>query len=260
MLLANICAGFLVGIVVGITGVGGGALMTPILVMVFGYSPQAAVGTDLIFAATTKTAGWAVHGYRGTVDWQVFRRLCYGSLPAALVTVILLYFSKSPVGKDSIIITMVGLAIVITSIGLILKPLIYRMGEKWRLGDPTVFKKWQPAGTVLAGAILGVLVSLTSIGAGALGATMLIYLYPLRMKPATLVGTDIAHAIPLALVAGLGHLTIGNVDFLLLRNLLIGSIPGIILGSLVATKVPDRLVRYALSVMLLLVGIRMFMH
>lgn len=260
MFWANVVAGFLVGIVVGVTGVGGGALMTPILVLVFGYSPQAAVGTDLIFAATTKTAGWAVHGYRGTVDWQVFRRLCCGSLPAALLTVIFLYFYPSPVGKDSIIISMVGLAIMVTAAGLILKPLIYRMGERWRLGDPVVFKKWQPAGTVLAGAILGVLVSLTSIGAGALGATMLIYLYPLRMKPATLVGTDIAHAIPLALVAGMGHLAIGNVDFLLLRNLLLGSIPGIILGSLIATKAPDNLVRYALALLLLFVGGKMFLY
>lgn len=260
MLFANIVAGFLVGAVVGVTGVGGGALMTPILVLVFGYSPQMAVGTDLIFAATTKTAGWAVHGYRGNVDWQVFRRLAYGSLPAALLTVTFLYFYKSPIGKDSLIVTMVGIAILVTSVGMILKPWIYRMGQNFRIGDPTVFIRWQPAGTVLAGAILGVLVSLTSIGAGALGATMLIYLYPLRMKPATLVGTDIAHAIPLAIVAGAGHLAIGNVDFIILRNLLIGSIPGIILGSYLGSKAPDHYVRYALAIILLLVGLKMLLY
>lgn len=242
------------------TGVGGGALMTPILVMLFGFSPQTAVGTDLIFAAVTKTVGWAVHGSRGTVDWQVFRRLSYGSLPAALATVVFLFFYQSPVGKDSIIITMVGAAIVVTSVGLVLKPMIYRMGRELRIGDPEHFKVWQPPLTVVAGVILGVLVSLTSIGAGALGATMLIYLYPLRMKPATLVGTDIAHAIPLAIVAGAGHLAIGNVDFVVLRNLLLGSIPGILIGSYLATKAPDQFMRYLLAIILFLVGIKMLLY
>lgn len=258
-MLANIVAGFLVGIVVGVTGVGGGALMTPILVLLFGFAPQTAVGTDLIFAATTKSAGWIVHGFRGTVDWQVFRRLSCGSLPAALLTVSYLYYSKSPVMKHDFIVSMVGVAIVITAIGLIIKPLIHRIGRGTRLDNPTAFKRLQAPFTILAGAILGVLVSLTSIGAGALGATMLIYLYPLRMKPATLVGTDIAHAIPLAMVAGVGHLAIGNVDFILLRNLLIGSIPGIIFGSLLSTKAPDHLIRYALAVVLLLVGGKMLL-
>jgi uncharacterized membrane protein YfcA len=256
--LANIVAGFLVGIVVGITGVGGGALMTPILVLLFGFAPQTAVGTDLIFAAVTKSAGWVVHGFRGTVDWQVFRRLSCGSLPAALLTVSYLYHSKSPVMKHELIVSMVGLAIVITSVGLLIKPIIHRIGLG-TMNHPTAFKRLQAPLTVLAGVILGVLVSLTSIGAGALGATMLIYLYPLRMKPASLVGTDIAHAIPLALVAGAGHLAIGNVDFILLRNLLIGSVPGIILGSLISTKAPDHLVRYALATILLLVGGKMLL-
>jgi hypothetical protein len=257
--LATVVAGFLVGIVVGVTGVGGGALMTPILVLIFGFAPQTAVGTDLIFAAVTKSAGWVVHGFRGTVDWEVFRRLSCGSLPAALLTVSYLYHNESPVMEQEFIIHMVGIAILITSVGLIVKPLIHRLGLVKRIDSPMAFKRLQLLFTVLGGAILGVLVSLTSIGAGALGATMLIYLYPLRMKPASLVGTDIAHAIPLALVAGAGHLAIGNVDFTLLRNLLIGSIPGIILGSLISTKAPDHLVRYALATILLLVGSKMLL-
>lgn len=259
MMMANMLAGFLVGVVVGITGVGGGALMTPILVMIFGYSPATAVGTDLLFAAITKSCGWVVHGFRGTVDWQVFRRLSYGSLPAALLTVVFLYGSKSPVGRDSLIITLVGCAIVVTAVGLVVKPLLHRLARDKRIGDPTRFKKFQAPFTIVAGVILGVLVSLTSIGAGALGATMLIYLYPLRMKPATLVGTDIAHAIPLALIAGAGHLAIGNVDFTILRNLLLGSVPGIILGSFIATKAPDHLIRNALAGILLLVGLKMIL-
>lgn len=258
-MLANIIAGFLVGVVVGMTGVGGGALMTPVLVLIFGFAPQTAVGTDLIFAAVTKSAGWVVHGLRGTVDWQVFRRLCCGSLPAALLTVCYLFNNRSPVAKDGLIVHMVGLAIVITASGLLAKPLIHRLGLGRRLGSPEKFLRLQALCTILAGAILGTLVALTSIGAGALGATMLLYLYPLRMKPATLIGTDIAHAIPLALVAGAGHLAIGNVDFILLRNLLIGSIPGIILGSLLSTRAPDHLVRYALATVLLLVGSKMIL-
>ena len=256
-MLANMVAGFLVGVVVGMTGVGGGALMTPILVLIFGFAPQTAVGTDLIFAAVTKSAGWVVHGFRGTVDWQIFRRLSCGSLPAALLTVSYLYYNPSPVMKEGLIIHMVGIAIVITAIGLLIKPLLHRIGRGRRIGNPELFKRLQGPFTVLAGAILGVLVALTSIGAGALGATMLLYLYPLRLKPATLVGTDIAHAIPLALVAGAGHLAIGNVDFTLLRNLLLGSIPGIILGSLLSSRAPDHLVRYALATVLLLVGCKM---
>jgi uncharacterized membrane protein YfcA len=256
-LLANIIAGLLVGIIVGMTGVGGGALMTPILVLVFGSAPQTAVGTDLLFATLTKSAGFMVHGFRGTVDWQVFRRLSLGSLPAAALTVTFLYFYKSAIGKGSIIFPLIGIAIVITAVGLVFKPVILSFGKKLRIADPEHFKSMQLPLTILSGIVLGVLVSLTSIGAGAIGATMLIYLYPLRMKPATLVGTDIAHAIPLALVAGLGHLMIGNVDFIILRNLLLGSVPGIIIGSHLASKAPDHIVRTTLAAILLLVGIKM---
>ena len=257
--LAINVTGFLVGTVVGITGVSGGALMTPILVLIFGLAPQIAVGTDLVFAAATKSVGVVVHGFHGTIDWNVFRRLSYGSLPAALVTVSFLYQNNLPVMNQDLIIHVVGLAIVVTSVGLLFRPTIYRLSRNPRIDESTAFNRLQGPFTVLAGAILGVMVTLTSIGAGTLGATFLVFLYPLRMKPATLVGTDIAHAIPLALVAGAGHLAIGNVDFTLLQNLLIGSIPGIILGSLISTRTPDHLIRYALAIILLLVGVKMLL-
>jgi hypothetical protein len=258
--LAIIIAGFLVGAVVGITGVSGGALMTPILVLIFGFAPQIAVGTDLLFAAVTKSAGMVVHGSRGTIDWEVFRRLSCGSLPAALLTVSYIYHNNSPVVEQELIIHVVGLAIVVTSAALICRPIIHHLGRGSRHDKPMALKHLEGPLTVLGGAMLGVLVSLTSIGAGTLGAIFLVYLYPLRMKPAALVGTDIAHAIPLALVAGAGHLAIGNVDFTLLRNLLIGSIPGIIIGSLISTRAPDHLVRYALAAVLLLVGCKMLLR
>ena len=157
-MLANMVAGFLVGVVVGMTGVGGGALMTPILVLIFGFAPQTAVGTDLIFAAVTKSAGWVVHGFRGTVDWQIFRRLSCGSLPAALLTVSYLYYNHSPVMKEGLIIHMVGIAIVITAIGLLIKPLLHRIGRGRRIGNPELFKRLQGPFTVLDVEIVCVLV------------------------------------------------------------------------------------------------------
>ena len=257
--MANVTAGLFVGMVVGVTGVGGGALMTPILILLLGYAPHTAIGTDLIFAALTKLAGCAVHNVRGSIDWQVFRRLGSGSIPAALVTVLYLRNHHSPLHKQGSISTLIGIVIILTAAGLISKPMLQRAALTWRWGSAEGFLKYQLVSTVAAGAIIGILVSLTSIGAGALGAAVLVYLYPLRMKPAKLVGTDLAHAIPLALVAGAGHLFIGDVDFHLLQNLLFGSIPGIITGSLIATALPDQLVRNTLGVMLLLVGVKMIL-
>lgn len=259
MEVANIVAGFLVGAVVGLTGVGGGALMTPVLVLLFGYSPQTAIGTDLFFAAFTKTAGWLVHGYRGTIDWQVLRRMSCGSIPGAVATVLYLCSHNSPINRSGILIMLIGMAIILTSVGLFLKPFIHRTGLIHYPGTTKSFEKYQIVLTIAGGMVIGVLVSLTSIGAGALGATILIYLYPIRMKTSNLVGTDIAHAIPLALVAGAGHLFIGNVNFDLLCNLLLGSVPGIVIGSLIGTRAPENLIRNALGAMLLVVGLKMIL-
>lgn len=251
------CAGFGVGVVVGLTGVGGGALMTPILIMVFGVAPQTAVGTDLMFASITKFFGAALHQRQGTVDWQVVRRLAAGSIPAAAATALLLQSMEVGQIKDGLILKALGVALVLTAVGLLFKNRLHSKGARLRTETPAVFKAAQPGLTVLAGVILGVLVTLTSVGAGALGSVMLVYLYPYRLSAAKLVGTDLAHAIPLALTAGAGHLALGNVDFGLLGNLLAGSIPGILLGSILATRVAEGWVRNAIAVVLLYVGARL---
>jgi uncharacterized protein len=243
-------AGLLVGTLVGLTGVGGGALMTPLLVLMFGVSPQTAVGTDLLFAAATKTAGSAVHGWRATVDWRIVRRLASGSIPAAVTTVFLLS-EVGEVGKSAqeTILLGLGVMLVLTAFAVAF--------QKKLIASATRRKRIQPARpmlpTVLLGALLGVAVSVTSVGAGAIGVTALLLLYP-KLPVSRIVGTDIAHAVPLALVGGVGHWIIGEVDLGLLANLLLGSVPGVIIGSLLSSRAPDHLLRPALAVVLLLSG------
>src|SRR5262245_4644954 len=258
--LLNPLAGFLVGVLVGFTGVGGGALMTPILVFLFGVAPQTAVGTDLLFASMTKAVGGWVHGQRGSIDWLVLRRLSLGSLPAAVLTVAVLRYAPAQAGLRAMLLPTLGVALVLTAIAMLFKVQLYQLGRRLRTGSPEQFKRFQPPLTVLAGAVLGVLVTLTSVGAGALGVVMLVYLYPFRLTPPKLVGTDIAHAIPLTLVAGLGHLSIGNVDFRLLGSLLLGSIPGIIIGSRLTLRVNERYVRNAVALVLAVVGARLVLQ
>ena len=252
-------AGLLVGLMVGVTGVGGGSLMTPILVMIFGVSPSTAVGTDLLYASITKMFGVGVHQGHGTVDWQVVRRLALGSLPAAALTLAWMHFSEASRVKDGFIIQMVAVMLLITALGIFFKDWMHGLGRRLRIGKAEGFKHVQPVLTVLCGVLLGVLVTLTSIGAGAIGTVMLVYLYPLRLNAAKLVGTDLAHAIPLALIAGLGHLALGNVDWALLLNLLLGSIPGVLLGSLISTRAPLALIRYAIAVVLGAVSLKMLL-
>jgi len=253
-------AGLLVGLVVGLTGVGGGALMTPVLVLLFGVAPHMAVGTDLLNASITKMFGTAVHARRHTVDWQVVRRLALGSLPGALLTLVWMGTTRSVPLKDSFITAAVGWALLITAAGMLLRARFQGVGRQLRLGQPQRFKRAQLALTVLAGVTLGVLVTLTSIGAGALSTVALVYLYPLRMDSNKLVGTDLAHAIPLALLAGLGHLRIGNVDYGLLVNLLLGSVPGVLLGSVISSRAPQAFLRVAIALVLGAVAIRMLVH
>ena len=255
----NSCAGFLVGLLVGFTGVGGGALMTPLLVLVFGIAPQTAVGTDLLYAALTKTAGGWVHGIRGAVDWEVLRRLWLGSMPMAVLTLIWLHKSPENNGLAKWIIPVLAVALVLTGIAMLARPVFHRIGERLRTDFPRRFKAYQPALTVFAGALLGFFVTLTSVGAGALGAVMLVYLYPKRLKGQNVVGTDIAHAIPLTLLAGLGHAKLGHVDFTLLGELLVGSIPGITVGSLLSHRVSSKAVRNGIAIMLLIIGVKMLL-
>ncbi len=253
----NAVAGFGVGAIVGITGVGGGSLMAPILVLLFGVVPAAAVGTDLWFAAITKIAGGVVHQRKGGVDGEVLRWLCYGSLPSAVATLLWLHFSHAARMKSGVLLTALGAVLLLTAVAMVFKKRAQAFGQRLRTAAPTDFKRMQPGLTVLAGAILGFLVTLTSIGAGALGTVMLVYLFPFRLTPARLVGTDIVHAIPLTIVAGTGHLLMGNVDFHLLGGLLLGSIPGIVLGSLLAGKLPEQALRYAIAAVLVVAGVKL---
>jgi len=250
-------AGLLVGAIVGITGVGGGALMTPILVMMFGVAPTTAVGTDLLYASITKSFGTAVHHKAGTVDWQIVRRLATGSLPAAALTLAWMHYSHVAQMKSGVMTFTLGLALLVTALGILFKSQIHSLGTRFRLGDSERFKAMQPAMTVACGVLLGAMVTLTSVGAGALGTAMLVYLYPLRLSAGKLVGTDLAHAIPLTLIAGLGHLTLGNVDLHLMLNLLAGSIPGVLVGSYISTRSPVGVLRTAIAFVLLFVAWKM---
>lgn len=247
-------AGLLVGILVGITGVGGGSLMTPLLVMAFGFSPSTAVGTDLLYASITKSVGSVVHGSKETVDWRIVRRLATGSVPAAALTIIALYaLGKPTAATEHVIKSTLGVTLMLTAIAILFQVQIVRWAAQ-RYGPRDV--RHQGLQTVILGAILGVLVSMTSVGAGAIGVTALLVLYP-GLPVRRIVGSDIAHAVPLTLVAGMGHWARGGVDHHLLASLLVGSIPGIIIGSLIGSRAPDRLIRPILAVTLFVVGARL---
>lgn len=260
--IAQIISGFLVGFLVGLTGVGGGSLMTPILVFLFGYAPKAAVGTDLLFAAITKTGGVLVHhGKHQSVDWKIVGLLSLGSLPAAVYLVYLLetHFSKDETLTRTITVTL-GVALIFTALALFARNALIRrrLTETTaveRRGHQERFGRWQPLLTLLVGVVLGTLVTLSSVGAGALGTVALLFLYP-RLATVRIVGTDLAHAIPLTTVAGLGHLHMGNVDLSLLFSLLVGSLPGIFLGSHLSARVPERILRPILASLLLIIGLK----
>ncbi|NTV10438.1 MAG: sulfite exporter TauE/SafE family protein [Zoogloea sp.] len=251
MELGYTVAGFSVGAIVGLTGVGGGSLMTPLLVLLFGIHPSVAVGTDLLYAAVTKASGTLAHGRKGSVDWQITWRLATGSIPAAAVTLSLLgYFAPGGIGGARQIITFsLGMALLLTAISIIFRKHIQAYALRRAQPDERRIARL----TVATGAVLGVLVSISSVGAGALGVTALFFLYP-KLPVVRIIGSDIAHAVPLTLVAGIGHWFLGSVDWLLLGSLLIGSIPGIWVGSHVSSKVPDRILRHTLAGMLVLVG------
>lgn len=253
----NTVAGFGVGILVGVTGVGGGSLMTPIMILLFGIAPSTAVGTDLWFAAMTKIVGAWVHDRKGTIDWQILRRMFCGSLPAACLTLYWLHATGMQQSHNQLMFKTLGATLILSSFAAAFRKRFHAFGARMRGARPIEFKSLQPALTVVAGAILGFLVTFTSIGAGALGAVMLLYLYPIRLTASSLVGTDIVHAIPLTILAGTGHLIMGNVNFVLLLNLLIGSVPGILLGAYLSTYAPDKFVRTGISVMLAIVGLKM---
>jgi uncharacterized membrane protein YfcA len=249
-----IVSGAVIGLLVGFTGVGGGALMTPILLLFFGIAPMAAVGTDLWFAAITKLFATPVHQRHGLIDWQVVKRLWTGSLTASVLTLAWLRFC--PIDEDSVHLMKwaVAITVMLTAFAMLFQRQLHALGRSYRTTEGERFKAAQGPLTVLAGALLGVLVTFTSVGAGALGAVFLVYLYPLRLTPPRLIATDIVHAIPLAIFAGTGHLLLGNVDTGLLGNLLLGSVPAVIVGAMLSARLPHGYLRFFLVLVLLAAG------
>jgi uncharacterized membrane protein YfcA len=250
-------SGFLVGLIVGVTGVGGGSLMTPLLVLFFGISPATAVGTDLLYASVTKALGGWVHSRNGSVDWKVVGLLSLGSLPAALITVALLkYLALDAKTLKGLVTGVLSVALLLTATALLLKDWIKKIAQR---EDGTVYElhhRHLPAATIVTGVVVGTLVTISSIGAGVLGTVALLFLYP-RFSAVKVVGTDIAHAVPLTAIAGLGHVALGTVDFVLLGSLLLGSLPGIYIGSHLSAKVPEKVLRPILATMLLIIGSRL---
>lgn len=256
-MLAYIVSGLSVGLLVGLTGVGGGSLMTPLLVFLFGFAPATAVGTDLLFASITKAGGVMVHHRsHGSVEWRIVGELALGSIPAAMGVVFALeHFDIPKSAIASVMSSSLGIALILTSLALFFRNRLMKAGLESDSHNPARFEHWQMPATVMTGAMLGTLVTLSSIGAGALGTVALFYLYP-RLPTLRIVGTDLAHAIPLTAVAGLGHLHMGNVDFALLGSLLMGSLPGIWLGSHLSAKVPEYVLRPTLASVLMLIGVK----
>lgn len=261
-------SGFAVGLLVGITGVGGGSLMTPLLVFLFGFKASVAVGTDLLYAAITKTGGVFVHhGKHKSVDWRIVGLLALGSLPMSILTLFAIKHYMD-IGKETtgIITYSLGIALILTASALLIRAYLLR-NSNGKIDDEhssiqnagRFATRWEIPATILTGIILGVLVTLSSVGAGALGTVALLFLYP-RMSTLKIVGTDLAHAIPLTAVAGLGHWQLGNVDFTLLGSLLIGSLPGIWIGSLLSAKIPEYYLRPVLASVLMLIGLKFVMQ
>ncbi|HEX8987192.1 MAG TPA: sulfite exporter TauE/SafE family protein [Rhodocyclaceae bacterium] len=253
MEVAQVVSGFAVGAVVGITGVGGGSLMTPLLVLLFGVAPATAVGTDLLYAAITKSGGTLVHARRGNVDWRITGLLAAGSLPAAAITLFLVSrFAPGGLGGAAPVIKVsLGVALLLTAVALAFRRRLQAWAQANDVDALPAHRRKRL--TVITGIALGTLVSLSSVGAGALGVTALFFLYP-KLPAIRIVGADLAHAVPLTLVAGIAHWWLGSVDWSLLASLLAGSLPGIFVGSHLAHRIPDRVLRPTLAGMLVLVG------
>ena len=248
MSMTYVMAGFAVGLLVGMTGVGGGSLMTPLLTLLFGVSPSVAVGTDLAFASITKGVGTITHRFNRTVQWPIVRRLCMGALPAALLTTLSLsQFGTVNPQIGQVIRYSIAVSVMLTVVALLFRARMLR----WINAHPgrQLQGRALAAATIVSGAVLGVLVTVSSIGAGAIGATLLVMLYP-RLSSAEVAGTDIAYAVPLTAIAAVGHWWLGSIDWMLLATLLVGSVPGITLGAMMARKVPERFLRALLAMTL----------
>lgn len=254
--IVMVFAGFMVGALVGLSGVGGGAVMTPFLIF-YGIPPAVAVGTDLVYAAITKTgAAWLHHKAR-TINWRIVRLLALGSVPATLLAIVMLKVLQAQgINYSGLITKLLGIALIISSTLLLFKGRLGAIASRniWTRSRGFL-RRWNILFTIIAGIVLGILVTLSSVGAGALGAAILITLYP-RLRTVSVVGTDIAHAVPLVALAGLGHWHLGSVNFQLLIPLLLGSLPGVFLGTRLATQLPETIVRRVLGCVLLIIGIK----
>jgi uncharacterized protein len=243
-------SGFIIGVLTGMTGTGGGALMTPVLIIVFGIHPVTAVGTDLLYACITKASGTAVHAWNRTIDWKIVGWMAAGSVPTTALTLLSLFYLDVHGNATANIVTKIlGFALFLTAVSIVFRKQIAQLyADKVGIISPAVARNL----TILTGAVLGVLVSISSVGAGAIGVTALILLYP-EMSILRIVGSGIAHAVPLTLIAGLGHWALGSINWMLLGSLLVGSIPGIVFGSMLSPRVPEMVVRVTLSATLILI-------
>jgi uncharacterized protein len=246
--------GFAVGVLVGLTGVGGGSLMTPLLILLFGIHPATAVGTDLLYASVTKTAGSAVHGFNRSIDWRVVRRLATGSVPMTVVTILALgrIGINSPMVREAITVVLT-VALFVTAAALVFRKTIV---ARYAATVSAMSERQIRIITIMVGAVLGVLVSISSVGAGAIGVTALILLYP-ELPTKRIVGSDIAHAVPLTLAAGVGHWFLGSIDVDVLVSLLVGSVPGIVIGSYAALRIPETALRLVLAATLVVVATKL---
>src|SRR5258708_15525801 len=250
-------SGFTVGLLVGMTGVGGGSLMTPLLILLVGIQPATAVGADLLYAAATKTGGSVAHGWARSIHWPAVIRLASGSIPASILTLVVLWqLDLNGESSRSLVNLVLCFALILAAASLIFRKAILQR-YRWRLQqlDPATTAR----ATVLVGAALGVLVSISSVGAGAVGVTALLLLYP-QLPMACIVCSDIPHALPLTLVAGIGHSATGAIDWQLMGVLLVGSLPGIVIGSYCAHRVPETALRLVLAATLSLAAGNLASH
>jgi uncharacterized protein len=253
--------GLLVGALVGLTGVGGGSLMTPILVLIFGQPPAIAVGTDLMFSATTKLAATASFGFSRRVDWRIVGRLATGSIPAACAVMLWFWWGRSEAAAaDAVVSRCLAVILGVTALALLLQDVLRGLSLELTGIWLERLERRKVGLTIVAGVLLGAGVTLTSVGAGALGAVALLALYPLRLPPDRLVATDIAHALPITIIGAAGHAVLGHLDLPVLACLLVGSIPGVLFASRATVRLPPRLTRTLIALMLTVVSGRMLFN
>lgn len=252
-------AGLVVGIAVGATGVGGGSLMTPILIMFYGISPALAVGTDLLFASISKAFGVVLHGRNGSLDWRIVRWMATGSVPATFLT--LLFLHNFPKGDqlDDIIKLTLAIAIIITATFALFQDQLMRLIKRGNGGEiRELSERKQFQFTVLSGILVGTLVTISSVGAGVIGMMLLLLIYP-KHAPIRLVGSDLAHAVIITGIAGIGHASLGTVNYSLLGYLLIGALPGIYIGSKIGFRLSEKLLKRVIAGLLIFIGSTMLM-